>query len=733
MSLRRPTLNVVRLLILASGVAMSASALAQAATQGVTKPGAAAAAQPTIQQLLTDFIHYVKIDQKELARANGQALLDRGLSGVEFAGLVEDAPQGEARFEEAIRDALRDPALEAVAAGLLSLREQGRRESARDPKEIERNITLLGETQRGRLLAKSRLAFAGEYAAPQLIAAAALGDKPIIQAEAQELMAAMGPDIAAPLSAALLGLEPTMQERAARVLGRAGQPLAIPYLVECHNATTSDSVKRACAKALAEINPSINPSADSAPLFVALAEEHYAESQAITRQAGETHQLVWNFEPGMGLYATPVRTEVYHEAMTMRLCERALRKNPAVAGAAPLWLAANFSRQLDQPADYDNPMYPADRREAMYYAVAAGAPAVGEVLSRALRDSDTPLARLAIDALALTSGAQTLTASTGGANPLSTALAYPDRRTRFEAAMALADSQPESTFEGSDRVVPILSGMIRDGASRFAVVIAPEVERQQAVQKALQAQGYTVLAPSATLDGAADVIAEAPGVDLIVSDMTTSATLGMLEQARASARLSATPLLALLPQSGYTELFPRFQTDPLTRVVRAGISDAELSTAASRLVERASGAPITPEQANQLSLRALRALRDIAISGSTVYQVSDAAPPLMSALDRAQGQVRLDLADVLARINSDACQTKLLEAAFASSGDDRLALFARTSDSAKRFGNLLPERLVNRLLETAATASGAEATGAAALVGALNLPSSALAPLILGK
>ncbi len=726
----------VRLLALASGIAMSAAALAQAATPtGVAKGAqdAGAASQPTINQLLTDFIHYVKIDQKELARSFGQALLDRKISGVEFAGLVEDSPQGETRFEEAIRDAMRDPALEDVAAGLLSLRETGRRDRARDPQEIGRNVTLLGETQRARLLARSRLAFAGEFAAPQLLEAIGKGDKQIVQAEAQELLAAMGPDAVAPLSAALIGLDPAMQERVARVLGRAGQPTAIPYLVECHNATESAQVKGACAKAISEINPSINPTADSSVLFVALAEEYYAEPPAITRQAGEEHQLVWNFEPGVGLYATPVRTEVYHEAMAMRLCERALRKNAAVTGAAPLWLAANFSRHLDQPADYENPLYPPERRDAMYYAVAAGAPAVSDVLARALRDSDTPLARLAIDALARTAGAETLAASEGGENALQLALAYPDRRTRFEAAMALADAQPRATFPGSDRVVPILAGAIRDAASRYAVVVTPDVARQQALQRSLQAQGYTVLAPSATLEGAADVIAEAPGVDLIVSDLTSGATLSMLEHARSSAKLGAAPVLALLPQSGYTELFPRFQSDPLTRVARAGISDAELAAAATRLVERASGAPVTPEQASELSLRALRALRDISLTGSDVYQIGDAAKPLMSALDVAKGKVRLDIADVLSRIDSPECQTKLMEAAFASSGAERLALFERVSDSARRFGNRLPERLVTRLIETASTAQGEEATGAAALVGALNLPNSALSPLILGK
>ena len=66
-----------------------------------------------------------------------------------------------------------------------------------------------------------------------------------------------------------------------------------------------------------------------------------------------------------------------------------------------------------------------------------------------------------------------------------------------------------------------------------------------------------------------------------------------------------------------------------------------------------------------------------------------------------------------------------------ASSEDRARLFATTAESAKRFGNLLDQRQVDALVEFTSKATGDEATAAAALMGALNLPGTNIVPLIL--
>ncbi len=699
------------------------------AQSGGQQAGASAA---TNQQLLTDFIHYVKIDQKELAAANGRALLDRGLTGEQFLGLVEDSPQASQRFDEAIRQALRDPALESLAAELFGRFRQGQLDRARNPEEISKSIALLDDTQRARMLARERLAAAGEYATPQLLEALSRGEEYLVQRAAEDLLVDMGGDVVAPLCTAVLAVEPTLQERLCRTLGRIGRGAALPFLAEVHERTNSDAVRKAASEAIARLG-GVPEGQSVADLFVALGERYAAESPELTRFPGESHQLVWKYESGVGLYSAPVRSEVFHEAMAMRICEHALRLDAGVRGAAGLWIASNISRELDQPAGYENPLYPPARRDAMYYAVASGASVMDGVLGRALGERDTALARVAIKALTQTSGGRSMASAASEGSALASALTYPDRRVQVEAALALAGSAPGAEFAGSDRVTPILGAAIRDAGSRFALVISPDPERRQALQRLVESAGYKALAPAATLDDAAGSVADASGVDLIVSDGSGSATEALIANARSSAKIGATPILALLPHASYNELLAKYEREAQTRLMRAGATPEQVTEAAKALVERAAGAAWSEDEALGYSLKAVRALRDMAIEGSRVFRVEDALRPLQTALREQKGRVRLEVADVLARIAEPSAQQGVMDAALGASGDERLLLLERVGQSARRYGNMLEERQIRRLVELTRSTDDAEATGAAALMGSLDLPGGQLAPLILGE
>lgn len=714
------------------GVAVLCGLCAGAASPAWGQGATPATSGATNQQLLTDFIHYVKIDQKDLAAAYGRALLDRGLSSEEFLGLVEDSPQASQRFDEAVRQALRDPSLEALAAELFGRFRQGQLDRARNPEEISKSIALLDDTQRARMLARQRLAAAGEYAAPQLLEALTRGEAFLIQRAAEDLLVDMGGDVVAPLCAAMLHVEPTVQERLARVLGRIGRASALPFLVELQSVTQSDAVRAGAADAIARVG-GVPEGASAAGLYVGLAEQYAAGAAELTRFPGEAHQLVWTYESGVGLFATPVRSEVFHEAMAMRLAEHALGMDANVSGAAELWIASNISRELDQPSDYENPVYGAGRRDAMYYAVASGASVMDRVLGRALGGRQTALARVAIKALTQTAGGRTMASAAAEGSALAGALTYPDRRVQVEAALALAGAAPTASFAGSDRVTPILGASIRDAGARFALVISSEPERRQALQNMVESAGYRALAPAPTLEDAAGTVADASGVDLIVCDGTGNAMEALIAGARGSARLAATPILALMPHASFNELTAKYERDPLTRLAREGVSPEQMREAAQALVDRASGPAWSEDEALTYSLRSLRALRDMAIEGSEVFRVDDALRPLLTALAQQSGRVRLEVADVLSRMAIPEAQQGVMDAAVGAEGDERLLLLERVGQSARRHGNMLDDRQVRRLMELTRSEDDREATAAAALMGALDLPGSQLAPLILSN
>lgn len=680
--------------------------------------------------VLRDFIHFILVDRADVAAAYGQQLIDSGLTPTQFVNLVDEA-ESEGRFLDTIARAMRRPELEPVAARLLQTYERGKLDRVRDPEEVAKNISLLTGSSRNRLYARERLAAAGEYALPQLLNALLSRDNPALQAQVQRLLIDMGRHSVMPLATSLAELDPSSQERVIEVLGLIPYKTSVPYLVELRSMTGSPQVRQAIDRALTRLGAQ-NFSDDSSELYLQLAEGYYNEKAELTSFPGEDFQLLWDFNPSIGLVMQAIRTPVYHEAMAMRLAEKSLnQRSDGNLEALSLWIAANFSREIDTPEGYVNPAYPADRRDANYFAVAAGATPSQRVLARALSDRDTPLARRAIAAIERTAGGSALWEGQGDRRPLLEALRYPSRRVQYEAALALAAAQPTAPFDGSDRVVPTLASAIRDAAARFAVVVTSDQERYQEIRRILEGQGYTVLPRGGSLDELAQPIAEVPGIDLVVATLGADQTSELIGQARSTTALMATPILALTDSDTYPELSRRFGRDATVAIRPSGISAENIGQAATDLVEVASGGPVTEEEANEYAARALAALRDLAVSGNEVFDVGDAALPLIAALSERTGPVRLEIAEVLSRIPQKRAQVALADAALGAEGDERISLLEKVASSSKRFGNMLERRQVARVVELAQIGEGQEATAAAGLMGALNLPNSNLIPLIL--
>jgi hypothetical protein len=725
------SLRTLALTLVVAGSCWSVSAFAQDKKEAETQ--------------LRDFVHYTLINRYDLAAANAQALLDRlpapygkaedgkGMSLSTFARLVEGT--GElSRFERTAGSGQRVPELEAVASKLLRAYEAGKLEMARDANEISKSIALLTGSQTQRMYARERLMAAGEYATPQLVSALQNRANVALTGEVRTLLVDMRGQAVGPLCAALSGTDAATQEVIAGILGEIPHKRSLPYLYELASNTSTDAVKQAAIKAITRIDGAYNPSASVAAMFRSLGEGFYNKQTSLISFPNDDHQIIWNYLPSVGLNPVPVRSEVAGQAMAMRLSEKALAIDPSDQGALALWVASNFKRELDSPKDYKNPLYAADRPGAMHYAVAAGAGVNQRVLARALDNKDTALARKAIGALDKTAGANALAASNGSRRPLLDALRYPNRRVQYEAALALANAQPSTTFDGADRVVPILASAVRDSASKYAVVIAKDAERQNSLGKQLKALGYTLLSPGASLSASMDSISSAPGVDLLVTDLTGSASESTIAEARATPRLGATPIISLADGvDGVANLNGKFSTDPMFRVVRTGTDEASFAAAVTQLVDKATGEAMTAADAQGYQSKALAALRDLAVSNSPVFSLADAAGSLTGALGEVKGPARAQVAEVLARINDKRVQTALADAALSSEGEEMNTMLAKLADSGKRYGNMLDDRQVKRLVELAGSATGESATALAAALGSLNIKNDALVPLILGQ
>ncbi len=715
------------------------------APAGSPAPASPAVSRPENAELLALFLHYCMIDNHELAAANGQELLDRKLSNADFVTLVESAKGGDmARFEQAVARAIRITDLEPVASKILKSYETGKLERSRDPSEIASSIKALTGAIRGKLEAQQRLKHAGEYAMPQLLSTLLNPANDLQQEEVRRVMIDLGRQAVIPLGTALAKLDGPSQERAADILGLVGNRVALPFLSDLKDTTQIDSVRTASARAIDRLGGATGLS--TAQLYGALAEGYYEERPEVTMFPGEEHQLLWSFDPRSGLVMTPLRSPVFHEAMGMRLAERSLQLAPDSQPTLALWIATNFKREVQTPQGYANPAYPVAgsaapgtkaRREAMYYAVAAGSNVCQQVLARGLDSGNVAIARKAIAALERTAGGGAMWGEGGSSLPMTRALSYPNRRVQYEAAAAVAAAQPRQSFAGAERVVPTLASAARDAGNPIAAIITSETETYQALRRTAEAAGFGVLPQGRTLGDLDSPIAEAPAVDLIIVHNTSGTGVPTtLEAVRGSTKVSVTPVLALVGVEASIDLMRRYESDPLVMVRSTAIGEQATHASIKALLETAAGGPITAGEASAYATRALDSLRDLAISGNPVLNVEDAMLPLVGLLDATGKNAptpenRAKVAEILSRIGNERAQRSLMESALANTSDQRLALLSLVADSAKRFGNKLEERHVKRVLEMTGSEDDKEATSAAALMGALNLPNSQLIPLIL--
>lgn len=709
-------------------------AQAQPADQGQAGQGQA---QPerTPREAIEDFIHFVRIARVDIAAGLAGELGALPITDSEFADLVDGVNVGEA-FDTAVAQALFYPELEGPAAALAQRYERGRLDRARNAEEIRRNIEVLRVgTLYARTRATERLLSAGEYAMPQLLESMLRETDTVLVSRVEDVIVGMGPQALVPLMTLIGALDAGQQELLVALFRRIGYATPLPVLVDLHRTTASEELRRAIDLAVRELGGSVED--DPAGLYRLLAEGYYKERPELTSFPGETVQLLWDVVGGGVPTFSAIRTEVFHEAMAMRYVQRAIELAPTDQASIALWIAANLSREIDLPAGYEDPSYPPSRRDATFYSVAAGPQIGGAVLRRAIDDRDTPLARRAIATIERTAGAAGLTAQgSEGRRPLVEALTYPNRRVRYEASLAFAAANPRSTFVGAETVVPTLAAMVRESGDRYAVVLTgSDREAYDRLRVILEGDGFVVLPPAD--NGLGDIetaIYEAPGIDLVVIQASLERARGHIDAVRDHARLSVSPVAALVPGSDLAGARLAYQSDPGVEVRRDTIQRDELLATAGALIDVAGGGAITAQDARDYADRALSALRDLALSPDGALRVEEGAVQLLAALGELTGERRQRLGEILSRIAEPSAQVALMDAALDARGPEQVAFLDLTAASAKRFGSLLEARQVRRLVEIVEQEpDDAVATAAAALAGVIELPGSSLAPLILGQ
>ncbi|MHC4948357.1 MAG: hypothetical protein ACYTG1_08855 [Planctomycetota bacterium] len=681
-------------------------------------------------QLLDDFVHYALVAKPDLAAANARALVESGLSDADLAQLLDEGRVAPERYQRAIDRSIRVPELEATVAELARRMQSGHLDLMRDPDRIEQAVDMLTGHQRQRLIAQERLVAAGEYSVPRLLQEVTEGDDETLKLRCAEVLRRIGRLAVTPLTEALPNLGDQVSQRVVcDILGDIGWRHAGPALWALSlDESAAGPVREAARRAFANVE---GTEAGLASLFADLGMRYFDGEESLVAYPLEPWNNVWAYDPFVGLVKTPVPTEIFNEVMAMRMASKGLVADPTHREALALFVASNLKRANDLPDDRTDPVYGDLRYSPEFYATVYGTDTALDVLAMAIDSLDTPLVRDAIAALSETTGGANLFRAGGDRSPLLEALEYPDRRVQYEAALALAWALPREGFAGDYRIVPLLASAVRAGSKSFALVLADDEEDRLQYVGDLERLGFEVVAFDADLNAVRDEIAQAIGVDLVVvRKRSPDAVVQLAADLRLPPKTAAAPVLVVAPGVDAPTLTREFRTDRRVRVVRPGAGADAFAAAVENVMERASGGRITEADAEAYAIDALLALRDVAVAGNVVYDVSDAESALLDALETRSGGARLMVADILSLIDSDVAQRRLFDAAFAAEEAEQIALLDRVAESVKRFGNRAEPRHVSALVTLVKDSTGATADAAARVHGALNLSSPEAVDLI---
>ncbi len=481
--------------------AVPAASPAQAPPTPVAPPAPAApAASPTAaipQQPLADswndFLHYVRIGRFDLAKGYGQAILQNKPNPAELFQLVQANQQG---YDTAMKFAelTTDEELAKITGQLLSVIDQGRFMQRTEPKIIVEEVRRLTSTPRGKMLAMRRLKDAGEYAVPFLLDAMAQ----VIQDPATgprlsdmiETLPQIGRPAIRPLATALQTDNPQVNAEIIRALGTIGYPQSLPYLKYVAEKSPLADLKELALASIRKIDPQA-ANVPAAALFFQLAERYYYHDESLAPTSGAAFGNLWFWDAQASrLQRVEADQKYFHELMSMRCCEWALRADEQFGPAIGLWLAAYFKAESTGVAmpEYFGP----NHAKALVYATTAGPEFLHQALARAVNDRNAAVALGAVEALATTAGEKSLMYTLGPSQPLLQALVFPDRAVRYSAAIAIANAGPRQPFTESRIVVQNLAEALAKGGAGTDKQWTPELAESYALRSVQAMLGLAI-------------------------------------------------------------------------------------------------------------------------------------------------------------------------------------------------------------------------------------------------
>ncbi|MCE5280244.1 MAG: HEAT repeat domain-containing protein [Planctomycetaceae bacterium] len=704
-------------------------AATQPAGQDAAPDGVGAqAARDKAASTWNDFMHFARIGQVKAAQSYAMALLDSGTDSRTIYLLSLESSDTRQLLDRAEKL----PEMKDVVARLRTAIEEGYFKLRQDPAEIAKAINSLERSVQAYELGARRLAVSGQYALPQIIQR--LMDPklpPLLRERLITVLPRLGKEAVLPLAEALQSDNPNLQEIFADTLGRIGYPAAAPRLRELYERKDLlPKVKKTAESALLACAGPDGLKRPLAEMFYDMGQKFYYQAESLRPDERVSTANVWFWTSDLGLIYRPVPRQIFCNVYAMRMCRLSLDHDPNLYPAVSLWLASYLKREFDLPAGGKDPLLAEGEMPATFYLQSASARYQQAVLQRGLNDYHTPTVLAAINALINTNGAQNMIRTGQGTQPLVDALTYPAREVRFLAAESLALAQPTERFTGSQGVLPVLCEALRQVAQPRAMIVVSDQDARNALKDSVRAAGYEVF-EEADADKAVTAAHAAGGVDVFVTASAPDpmAVLGLL---RREGRFATTPLVVAAEATENRRVLA--ERDKRVLLIGHDAAKTNVAEAMAKAVELGAGKPMDKARAEMWAVRSANAIRQLALTNNKVLEYVQCQPALVTALV-GPGKVQVAVAETLAHY-SDAPSQRAIAALACSAKTAaavRVPVYASATVSVRRFGNQLTESQAGDIVHCVVEPKNAGPIRMAAsqLMGALDLPSEKIKPLIL--
>ncbi len=681
-----------------------------------------------------DAIHYLRIAKWELAKGNLEYVAIYG-DPIEVLALAQKL----ADSEKTLLGALDVEEVAAAGRDVLKVLEQGRAAQQQNPELIEQEIERLGTTPRGRLLAQEILTFIyKEYAVPQLLRALADEKRTNLHASIVVVLSEMGKSAVDPLVVALASEDNVLKGHIIWSLGELGYRQAGPYLREIvEDEASRPEIKEAAQEALNKLRGLDAPAGVSAAeLYYRLANYYYYGRISQVAETGVETAKVWYFKADIGPTFALVPGKVYDEIMTMRSCQRALELDPRLGSAVSLWLSGALQMEAKLGAGEKVELLGENWPGAKWFVVTAGQRYLQEVLARAEKDGNGPVALGAVKGLDLTAGRAWLSEKSR-VIPLADALRFPDRRVRIAAAFALARAFGQEKFMGAEGVVPTLCEAVRQTGGPRAVITDASPDVANKLQGQMRELGYDTRVAT-SWDDAMEVARELRGPDLLVIGVDGNGgqlaeLMGKLQQDFA---LASTAVVLLANESTFAPASDVAVQNAYVEVLDAGVSGQAVAASHREILIGVNQKPIDKAEADKLALTGAELIVQIATRDRRVYDINVASDTLIGALRDPRAELVKLALQGLSLLRALENQQAIADYALDEEMPMELRLIGleRLGESARLWGNQLREEQISRLMKEVLEGAPSEFhSKTARVVGTLNLPSEIIKELILRK